>query len=55
MLRRGVGQPGGKLPLFVVVGKDGKVAEYRAGMYDVKANEGLVELDAVIAKLLTAN
>jgi AhpC/TSA family len=46
---------GGKLPLFVVVGKDGKVAEYRAGMYDVKANEGLVELDTVIAKLLTAN
>ena len=54
LLRR-LGDPrpaGGKLPLFVVVGKDGKVAEYRAGMYDVKANEGLAELDAAIAKLL---
>ena len=50
-----VGDPrvaAGKLPLFVVIGKDGKVAEYHAGLYDVKANEGLAELDALIAKLL---
>jgi peroxiredoxin len=50
-----VGDPrvaAGKLPLFVVIGKDGKVAEYHAGLYDVKANEGLAELDAVVAKLL---
>ena len=38
-------QGGGKLPLFVVIGKDGKIAEYHAGMYDVKTNEGLAELD----------
>ncbi|MEX2174282.1 MAG: hypothetical protein WD872_07960 [Pirellulaceae bacterium] len=43
---------GGKLPLFVVVGKDGKVAEYHAGLYDVKAHEGLVELDAVVKRAL---
>jgi hypothetical protein len=43
---------GGKLPLFVVIGKDGKVAEYHAGLYEVKANEGLAELDALVQKLL---
>lgn len=43
---------GGKLPLFVVIGKDGKVAEYHAGMYEVRTNEGLAELDAAIGKLL---
>ena len=43
---------GGKLPVFVVIGKDGKVAEYRAGLYDVTPQEGLAELDKVIGKLL---
>jgi peroxiredoxin len=43
-------QGGGKLPLFLVIGKDGKLAEYHAGMYDVKTNEGLAELDGVIGK-----
>lgn len=47
-------QGGGKLPLFVVIGKDGKIFEYHAGMYDVKTNEGLAELDAVIGKALAA-
>ena len=47
-------QAGGSLPLFVVIGKDGKVAEYHAGLYEVKANEGLAELDAVVAKALEA-
>lgn len=45
-------QGGGKLPLFLVIGKDGKIAEYHAGMYDVKTNEGLAELDGVIGKAL---
>ncbi|HEX5102250.1 MAG TPA: TlpA disulfide reductase family protein [Pirellulaceae bacterium] len=45
-------QASGKLPLFVVIGKDGKLAEYHAGLYDVKTNEGLAELDAVIGKAL---
>jgi hypothetical protein len=44
-------QGGGKLPLFLVIGKDGKIAEYRAGLYDVQANTGLAELDAVIGGL----
>jgi peroxiredoxin len=43
---------GGKLPVFVVIGKDGKVAEYRAGLYDVTPQEGLAELDKIIGKLL---
>jgi peroxiredoxin len=45
-------QGGGKLPLFIVIGKDGKIAEYHAGMYDVKTNEGLAELDGVIGKVM---
>ncbi|HUE71823.1 MAG TPA: TlpA disulfide reductase family protein, partial [Pirellulaceae bacterium] len=43
---------GGKLPVFVVIGRDGKVAEYRAGLYDVTPQEGLAELDQIIGKLL---
>jgi hypothetical protein len=39
---------GGTLPLFVVVGKDGKVAAYHAGLYEVKATEGLAELERVV-------
>jgi hypothetical protein len=53
LLKR-IGDPrtgGGKLPLFLVIGKDGKIAEYRAGLYDVQANTGLAELDAVIGGL----
>jgi hypothetical protein len=55
-LLKKVGDPriaGGKLPLFVVIGKDGNVAEYHAGNYEVKPNEGLAKLDAVVAKLLS--
>jgi hypothetical protein len=53
LLKR-IGDPrtgGGKLPLFLVIGKDGKIAEYRAGLYDVQASTGLAELDAVIEGL----
>jgi hypothetical protein len=42
---------GGKLPLFVVVGKDGKVAVYHSGLFEVKATEGLAELEAIVEKL----
>lgn len=45
---------GAPLPLFVVVGKDGIVAEYHPGFYEVKANEGLAELDALVTRLLAA-
>ena len=41
---------GAKLPLFVVIGRDGKVADYHAGLYDVKPEQGLAELDAVVTK-----
>jgi hypothetical protein len=54
-LLKALGDPrigGGRLPLFVVVGPDGKVAEYHAGLYEVKASEGLAELDAIVGKLL---
>jgi len=45
---------GAKLPLFVVIGKDGKIAEYHAGLYDVRPEQGLAELDAVVAKAAAA-
>ena len=41
---------GGKLPLFIVIGRDGRVVEYHAGLYDVKPEQGLAELDAVVTK-----
>ena len=37
-----------ELPLFVVVDAQGNVVEYKAGEYDVKANEGLKELETTI-------
>jgi hypothetical protein len=41
---------GAKLPLWVVIGKDGKVADYHVGFYEVKRDEGLAELEAAISK-----
>jgi hypothetical protein len=41
---------GSKLPLFVVIGRDGKIVEYHAGLYDVKPEQGLAELDAIVTK-----
>jgi len=40
------------LPLWVVVGADGKIAHYHVGNYQIKADEGLRELDAVVVKLV---
>ncbi len=40
------------LPLFVVVGKDGQIVHYSAGFYRVEANQGLVDLEAVIKQAL---
>jgi hypothetical protein len=45
---------GGKLPLFVVIGRDGKVVEYHAGLYDVKPEQGLAELSTVVSKAAAA-
>ena len=40
------------LPLFVVIGPDGKIAEYHVGYYEVSRDQGLEELNAVLTKLL---
>lgn len=37
-----------KLPLWVVIGKDGKIAHYHVGFYEVQRDRGLSELDAVV-------
>ena len=43
---------GSPLPLWVVIGHDGKIAHYRIGLYNITPDEGLKELDdAVIAAL----
>jgi hypothetical protein len=39
---------GGKLPLFVVIAPNGKVASYHPGLYDIKPEQGLKELEAAI-------
>lgn len=46
---RGVGAT---LPLFVVVGRDGKIAHYHVGYYGIDRERGLKELDAAIAAAL---
>ncbi len=43
---------GAKLPLFVVVGKDGKVVHYHVGTYEVNKDRGLEELDAIVKKAI---
>lgn len=40
------------LPLWVVVGPDGKIADYHVGVYPINPDEGLRDLDAVIVRLL---
>ncbi|MFO1007025.1 MAG: hypothetical protein U0929_13780 [Planctomycetaceae bacterium] len=42
------------LPLWVVIGADGTILHYRVGYYEVDANRGLEELDAVVEKALKA-
>lgn len=43
---------GAKLPLFVIIGSDGKIAHYKVGEYEVDRNQGLTELNAVVQELL---
>lgn len=43
---------GGELPLFVVVGRDGKLLHYHAGLHAVDRQEGLKDLDAAAAAAL---
>lgn len=42
------------LPLWIVIGTDGKVLHYRVGYYEVDANRGLEELDAAVEQALQA-
>ncbi len=53
-LLRAIGDPrslGARLPLWVVIGPDGVVRTYKSGLYELKANEGLKELDATVVEL----
>ena len=43
---------GAKLPVWVVIDGSGKVAHYNVGLYSVKPDEGLKELDAVVMGLI---
>lgn len=43
---------GANLPLFVVIGPDGTVVHHHVGYYAVDRQDGLKELDAVVAELL---
>jgi peroxiredoxin len=51
-LLKQIGDPratGAKLPLWVVIGKDGKITHYHPGFYDVKRDQGLADLEAAIS------
>jgi peroxiredoxin len=43
---------GAKLPLYVVIGSDGTVESFHAGLYKIVADEGLRELDEILVKLI---
>lgn len=43
---------GAKLPLWVVIGADGKIAHYSVGFFKINPDEGLRELDEVVVKLI---
>jgi alkyl hydroperoxide reductase subunit AhpC len=53
-LLKAIGDPrslGARLPLWVVIGPDGVVRSYKSGLYELKSNEGLKELDALVTDL----
>jgi peroxiredoxin len=45
---------GAPLPLVVVINPDGKIVHYHVGFYAVDRQDGLKELDAIVADLLEA-
>jgi hypothetical protein len=45
---------GGDLPLFVVIGRDGKIVHYKIGHYPIDREHGLKELDAAVKGQLAA-
>lgn len=45
-------QYGAKLPLWIVIDSEGKIAHYSVGLFNVNPDEGLRELDDVLVKLI---
>lgn len=45
---------GASLPLFVVIGADGKIREYHVGFYKVDDRQGLKELDVAVGAAIKA-
>lgn len=43
---------GAKLPLFVVIGRDGKITHYHVGTYEVNRDRGLEELEQAVSAAL---
>lgn len=43
---------GAKLPLWVVIDADGRIAHYHTGFYKINPDEGLQQLDEVLVKLI---
>jgi hypothetical protein len=43
---------GAKLPLWVLIDQSGTIVEYKLGNYDIKADEGLSQLDKTVLSLL---
>ena len=43
---------GAKLPLWVVLGPDGKIVHYHVGFYAIKPDEGLRQLDGIVVDLI---
>lgn len=43
---------GAKLPLWVVIDADGRIAHYHTGFYKINPDEGLQQLDDVLVKLI---
>jgi peroxiredoxin len=43
-----------KLPLWVVIGADGKITHYHSGLYTINNDEGLKELDQILIEQIRA-
>ena len=43
---------GAPLPLWIVIGRDGKVSHYHTGIYNIKPDEGLKQLDDAVIEAL---
>ncbi len=43
---------GAKLPVWVVIGADGKITHYHVGFYAIKPDQGLSELDAAVVRTI---